>query len=437
VPVLLFTLGISVLSGVMFGAVPALRATQLGPLADLKDGAGASRAFVFRSGKLLIIAETALCLTIVTGAGLLVRTLDKLENVNLGFNRDHLVLFSVRPGLNGYKDERLVQYYQELQQRVEALPGILAAGFSSRPPIGAGTGSSSAIIDGITPPDRPVPFLRHQVGPDYFRALGVPVVAGRAIGAQDTRNATPVVLINEKLAAVYFHGDNPLGHTMNFGTPAKRMEYTIVGVVKDVKYSQIRREAPPTVYFSYPQFLSIPVAMTYELRTTFNAASVVDAIRREAFTLDRNVPLVDVRSQAEVIDQAVFLERTIAALTAWFAALALLLACVGLYGTTSYAVSQRTREIGIRMALGADHRQIRLTVMREVLLLLFSGVAIGLPLTLTMTRFLKGQLFDLAPYDPLTTVTAIAVISVVIALAGYLPARKASSIAPVIALRVE
>jgi predicted permease len=435
--VLLFALALSIVSGVFLGLGPAIRATRVQPVDGLKQGTGASRAGTGRSGKVLVASQIALCLVIVTSAGLFLRTVEKLQNVDIGFERDHLLLFTVRPGLNGYKEAPLSAYYSALQERVRALPGVQAVSFASRPPIGAGTGSSGGMIIGYTPVDSHISFYRHQIGPGYFEALGVPILAGRGIQSQDGPNSHHVVVINEKLAQTYFHGDNPLGHVMNFGSTQKPIEFEIVGVVKDVKYSQIRNDAPPTVYFSYLQYLSMPNAMTYEVRTAANPASLVEDIRRAGLALDRAVPVIDIKSQSDVIDQTVFLERTIAALTSAFGSLALLLACVGLYGTMSYAIAQRTREIGIRMALGAKRGDILLGVVRETLIITIAGLAIGLPLTLAATRSLGNQLFDLSPFDPETLLAAVIAISVVTLVAGYVPARRASTVAPIEALRTE
>jgi predicted permease len=432
-PVLLFTLALSVLCGILFGLAPAIRATRLQPVDGLKRGSTALPGGS-RSGKVLVAAQVALCLLIVTSSGLLLQTVEKLQTVNIGFDRDHLLLFTVRPGLNGYKGERLAAYYSKLQERLEALPGVKAASFSARPPIGAGQGSSGGVIEGYTPPDKQIEFLRHSVGPKYFEALGVPIVAGREIEERDDAVGPKVVLINERLAQTYFHNDDPLGHIIKFGSTRV---FEIVGVVKDVKYSRIRNEAPPTLYFSYQQFLSVPNGMTYEVRTAADPSSIVESVRREALALDRNVPVVNVKSQSDVVDQAVFLERTIAALTTAFGALALLLACVGLYGTMSYAIARRTREIGIRMALGARRSDILFAVIRETIVVVIAGLAVGVPITLASTRILKDQLFELSPSDPLTTVIAVAAISAVTLLAGYLPARRASTVTPIEALRTE
>ena len=437
IPVLLFTITISIISGILFGLAPAVRATRFEPLAGLKQSAGGSGKATFTSGKILVTAQIALCVMLVTGSGLFLRTLQKLQVVDIGFSRDRLLLFTVRPGLNGYKDERLSGYYLELQRRLGTLPGVQAAGFSSRPPIGAGTGRSGGVIDGYTAPDKPVEFFRHQIGPDYFKALGVPIVLGRAIGEQDVKNAARVAVINEKLVNTYFHGDNPLGHIVKFGSATEPMDFEIVGVAKDVKYSQIRTEAPPTIYFSYQQFLSIPNGMTFEVRTAGDPASTVEPIRKEALALDQAVPLVDVRSQSDVIDQAIYLERTVASLTSAFGALALLLACVGLYGTMSYTIARRTREIGIRMALGAKREDILFGVVRETMTVLFAGLAIGLPLTFAATRTVEDQLYGLTPHDLPTTVVAVVVISAVTFIAGFIPARRASAVAPIVALRTE
>ena len=367
----------------------------------------------------------------------MLRTLRNLETSAVGFDRDHLLLFTVRPGLNGYKEDRLIEYYSKLREHIQSIPGVQHASFASRSPLAGGTGRSGGVIDGITPDDRPVEFFRHQVGPDYFQALGVPVVLGRGIDKRDRVNDEKVVVVNEKLVATYFHGENPIGHYIKFGSNEKPMDFQIVGVVKDVKYGQVRNEAPPTLYFSYMQFLAIPNQMTFEVRTAGDPATIVESVRRECLAIDRNVPVVDVKSQAEAIDQTVYIERTLAALTSTFGVLALLLACVGLYGTMSYAIGRRTREIGIRMALGARRTDILFSIVLETAIVVAAGLLVGFPLTFAGTRLLKEQLFGLTPHDPMTTAAALISISAVTIFAGYLPARRAARVAPIVALRTE
>ncbi len=435
-PVLIFTFTLSAFTGVLFGLTPALRATRIDVTAGLKQTSDALHRNSVAPGKILVGAQVAMCLMIITGSGLFLRTLQKLQNVDLGFDRDHLLLFSVRPGLNGYRGERLVAYYDDLRHRIASLPGVRTATFSFRPPIGAGTGRSSGFIEGYTSPDKPIDFFRHQVGADYFKTFGVPVVLGRGIVEEDRANTSQVIVVNERLVSTYFHGDNPIGQVINFGSIAQPNRFEIVGIVTDVKYSQIRNDAPPTVYFPYLQW-SIPNGVTFEVRTAADPASIVEGVRREALAIDRNIPLVGVKSQADVMDQAVFLERTIAALTATFGSLALLLACVGLYGTMSYTIARRTREIGIRMALGAQRGAILFGVVRETLVVVAAGLLLGLPLTLAMTRLLKSQLFGVTPNDPATTAIAVLTISAVTLLAGYLPARRASAVPPIVALKTD
>jgi predicted permease len=430
---LAFTFALSMLTGVLFGLAPAFMATRTEVTSGLRQAA--SRAQRFAVGKILVGAQVGLCLVVITGSGLFLRTLGKLQAVDVGFERDHLLLFSVRPGANGYKDARLVAYYEELRRRVAALPGVQAATFSLRPPIGAGTGRSSGVIEGYTSADKQVSLLRHQVGADYFKTFRIPILAGRAIGEQDRANSARSIVINEKLARTYFHGDNPLGHIINFGSAA--LSFEIVGVAGDVKYSQIRNDAPPTVYLSYLQFLSLPVGVTFEAHTAADPAAIVESVRREAMAIDRNVPVVDVKSQSDVIDQAVFIERTIATLTIAVGLLALALACIGLYGTMSYTVSRRTREIGIRMALGAQRSTILIGVVRETLVVILAGLGLGLPLTSMLTRLIKGQLFGVAPNDPVTMATALIAITGVTLLAGYIPARRAAGVPPIVALKTD
>ena len=436
---LLFTAAVSILSGIIFGLMPAVRCTRVDVLGSLKQSAstspGSGNKFV--SGKILAGGQVALCLLLLITAGLFLGTLRKLQAVELGFDRQNLLLFGVRPGLNGYKDVQLSNFYLELQRRIRSIPGVRSVTFSQRGPIGEGTHSTSATIPGYTPGDKGVKLWAHTVGPDYFETLGIPVVMGRAIVPQDTGAAPHVLVVNQKVVHDVFHDDNPLGHRLNFGSGKRSAEYEVVGVVKNVKYAKLQDEVPPTVYFPYQQRPVILNVMTFEVRTAENVSALINAIQHEAQALDKDVPLVDMRSEVKVIDETLVLQRAFASVSTTFGGLALLLACVGLYGTMSYAVARRTNEIGIRMALGAERGNVLIMVLRETAVVVLIGFAAGFPLAWFATAALRSQLFGLTIHDSATMVAAIAIITAVTTLAGYIPARRASRVDPMVALRYE
>jgi predicted permease len=451
VRVMAFTAIVCIISGILFGLAPALRATRLDLLSSLKKPAAGSSAGRFATGKILVAGQVALCLLLLVSAGLLLRTLDRLQGQALGFNRQNLLLFTVRPGLNGYKGTQLDDYYLELQRRIQRIPGVQTVTFSDRNAIGAGSSSTSAKVPGYSEDGRGADFYRHIVGPDYFETLAIPMRLGRALGAQDTHSSPLVAVVNQKFVDKYMHGDDPLGHEIVFGRkePAR---YQIVGVASDVKYARIRDEVPPTVYFPHTQIFatgnyrgsqqdassfSWPF-MTFSIKSPrAGQASLLADIRRELTALDKNVPLVDVKTETQVISQVLFLDRTFAALSSAFGFLALLLACVGLYGTMAYAVARKTNEIGIRMALGAERGTILGMVLRETAAIILAGIAVGVPATWAASNLLKTRLFGLTPHDPWSIGLSVAATLLVTMLAGYIPARRASRVDPMVALRYE
>jgi predicted permease len=437
--VLAFTAAVSILSGIVFGLAPALAAIQVQPLTVLKQsGATATMsAKRFRAGKLLVGAQIALSFLLLICAGVLLRSLQSLQRVNLGFDRRCVVLFTVRPGLNGYSGQRLISYYEELKQRIRSIPGVRSAAFAQRNPIGEGGSITLVEVPGYTSPGKHINAYRHIVGEGYFDTLRIPVLLGRTIGPQDTSASQPVVVINQAFAKKYFHGDNPVGHEIQFGPHVEPVPMQVVGVVQDVKYEHIRDEAPPTLYVAYTQARSVSPLMTYGLRISGDKAAMVRSIEREALSVDAGVPVVNIRTEDEVVDQVLYLERTFAMLSSAFGGLALLLACVGVYGTIAYRVAQRTNEIGIRMALGAERANILKMILRETLVVVGGGLLVGLPLVWLATRMLSAQLYGLSAHDPLTLGIAILVIAAVTITAGLVPARRASKIDPIRALRYE
>ena len=448
--VLAFTAILCIVSGILFGLAPALRATRPDLVSSLKQPSSGTSGRRFAAGKILVAGQVALCLLLLISAGLLLRTLNTLQRLDLGFNRQNVVLFTVRPGLNGYKSTQLDDFYLDLQRRIQRIPGVEAVTFSDRNAIGAGSSITLGTIPGFVEKGQDANFYRHIVGPDYFETLAIPTRIGRPLGAQDTHSAPLAVVVNQKFVDKYMRGENPIGHEIVMGRKKQPARYQIVGVASDVKYARIREEAPPTVYFSHTQiFASVGgyqqdapgfswPFMTFSVKSPLaGQASLIAGIRSELSALDKNVPMVDVRTEAQVISEVLFLERTFAALSSAFGFLALLLACVGLYGTMAYAVARKTNEIGVRMALGAKRGTILAMVMRETAMVVLGGVAVGIPAAWAASSLLKTQLFGLSSHDPWSIGLAIAATLVVTAIAGYIPARRAAQVDPMVALRYE
>ena len=438
--VLAFTAAVSILSGIVFGLMPALAATRVSVAPTLKDTrTQASLAGGrFRIGKALVGGQVALSLLLLVGSGLLLRTLNRLQHVSLGFDQHALLTFEVRPGLNGYEHQRLIDYYQELQRRLQSLAGVRSVTLTQHGPIDSGYSSNSAQIPGYTAPGQSVDIYRHEVGPDYFATLNVPILLGRAIGEQDTPGAPKAVVVNEAIVRRYFHGDKPIGkHLVYDGRNKSLSSYEIVGVARDMKYGNLRNDPPPTAYWSYQQPKLISAQMVFLVRTEGDPQSIENSVRQVSLDLDRGVPVVRMKTEEEVVEGSLLLERTFALLSSAFAGLALLLACIGLYGTIGYSVARRTAEIGVRMALGAERGRILLMILFEVSLLVIVGIVVGLPLAWMAARLLSHQLYELSPHDPLTLAGSVAAIVAITLLAGYVPARRASKVDPMVALRYE
>lgn len=446
--VLLFTAFVCIVSGILFGLAPALRATRTDLLTALKQPLSASYGGKLSTGKVLVGGQVALCLLLLVSAGLLLRTLNRLETAELGFNRQNVLLFTVRPGLNGYKSVQLDEFYLELQRRIQRLPGVDSVSFSDRNAIGAGTSSTSAVVPGYAENGDFADFHRHIVGPGYFATLGIPIRLGRSLGPEDNHGAPLAVVVNQRFVDKYMRGDNPLGREIVFTGKKSSSRFQIVGVAGNVKYGRIREEVPPTVYFPHTQIFaavgrdriesfSWPF-MTFAIRSPEAAEpSLLAGIRRELTALDKNVPMVEVRTETQVVAQVLSLERTFAALSSAFGFLALLLACVGLYGTMAYAVARKTNEIGIRMALGAERGAILAMVLRETAVIVVAGIAVGVLAAWIASGLLKTRLFGLTPHDPWSIGLAVAATLLVTMFAGYIPARRASRVDPMVALRYE
>ena len=447
--VLGFTALVSLLTGIFFGLAPALRGTRLDLTPALKEGAGrvaggapGGGRMRPRLGKVLVVAQAAMSLMLLVGAGLFVRTLRNLMTEDLGFDRTNLLLFGIDASRAGYKGQRLADFYREMQRRIEAIPGVRSATMSRHFLVNDGQGGAGVIIEGYVPKpgesdaDGSINIYTHYVGSRFFETLGVPLLVGRTIQDSDTGAAPGVGVVNQAFAKRYLGASSPIGRQFRFRS-SDPLDMTIVGVVGDATYGDMRKDPPPTVYVPFDQHLGILAWQNVEVRTAGNPISVVNAVRRTIQDLDRNVPMHDVITETEQIDQATFQERLFARLSSFFALLALALACVGLYGMLSYAVARRTNEIGIRMAIGAERSGIVRMVLREALLLALLGIAIGVPAALAASRVVSTMLFGLRPTDPFTLAAATLLMVCVAALAGYLPARRASRVDPMVALRYE
>jgi macrolide transport system ATP-binding/permease protein len=445
--VLGFTAAVSILTGILFGLSPALRSTRLDLTPALKESGGKEpgatpgrHARRVGIGSTLVVAQVSLSLLLLVGAGLFVRTLTNLENVNAGFDERNLLLFGIDPTQDGYKGQRLADFYRQLAQGIAAQPGVRSVSMSSATLIGGGMSSLSTFIQGNAPKqadkDGGVSAYVNEVGPNFFETLGIPIVLGRTIKERDTSTAPKVVVVNQEFAR-QFLGGSPVGRRLGFDGKKGSGEYEIVGVVGGAKYEDLRSDVPPTVYIATLQEPADLGAMHFEVRTAGDPNQMIPAVRRVAEGLDSNLALFDVRSQVQQIDQTLFQERLFARLTGFFGMLALLLGCIGVYGVMAFAVTRRTREIGIRMALGASRSGILGMVLRETLVLVAIGITLGVFGALEATRLISSLLFGLKPNDPLTIAGAALLLVAAAAFAGYVPARRASRVDPMVALRYE
>ncbi len=435
VAVLVFTAALSVLTATLFGLVPALRSTRVDLVSALKESAPALSGGGGRLGKLLVIAQVALSLVLLIGAGLFIRILVNLETMDVGYSRADLLLLQVDPAASGYAKSQQVPLMRSLIMHLRSIPGVLGVTVSENGLFSdLDSGSDSFRIEGFTPARKEDMSCNFdQVGPQYFQVLGAPILVGRDFDERDTARAPAVVIVNDTMARFYFGKSDPIGKQILNGND----HYRIIGVVRDMKEGNLKGKTERRLYAPLLQTTDRISPLNFEIRTRVDSAQMIPAIRHEMQVFDRNLKVLSIASVRSLMDESISDERLIAQLCGFFGILALFLAATGLYGVMAYATSRRANEIGLRMALGAEGRNVIWMVLRETLLVLVAGVAIGLPVALIAARLIAAMLAGLSANDPITIGVAISVMLIMGALAGVIPATRASRINPIVALRQE
>jgi predicted permease len=437
--ILAFVLAITSVTGIVFGIAPALRGTRMNISSTLKE---TSRSVVGSRNlltKSLLIVQVAISLVLLVGAGLFLRTLHNLRHVDIGFNPQNLLLFRVNPQLNRYDDARIGMLYRQMVERIGSVPGVQAVAMSQPALLSGSVNSTSIYVQGrayaAESRERDSNSInRMVVSPNFLETMGIPVVGGRGLSDSDNPSAPKVVVINQAAARQFFPNENPIGR--HFGSSLETTgQLEVVGVVRDAKYDSVRDAAPPTMY--------VPAAQTrlgsavLEIRTAGSPTGAVAGVREAVRQIDPNLPVLDVSTQLEQIERRFSQERTFAVAYALFGGVAVALAAVGLFGLMSYSVARRTNEIGIRMALGARREDVLRLVLGESMVLVVTGVVLGVATALAASRLVTKLLFGLAPTDILSVLGAVLVMMLVSAIAGYLPARRASRVDPMVALHAE
>jgi putative ABC transport system permease protein len=440
VRVLAFTAGVAVLTGLLFGLAPAWRGTRVEPQSAMKaNGRGVIEGSRFGLGKTLVVVQVALSLVLVVGAGLMLTTFFRLERLDPGFEREHILLVSVDLRNGHYPQERRGAVFEEMLQHLRTLPGVRSASASRMTPISGGFWNQDLQIEGYMSKGKDDTLVYfNQVSDRFFETLGTGMLAGRDFNSHDTPESPKVAVVNQTLANKFFSGQNPIGKRYRAEEGNKLSDVVeIIGVVKDAKYGTLREEILPTAYLATNQNGKPDQSMTFEVRVTAGApTALVSGVKSSIAEVNRDVS-VQFKTLALQVDESLARERLLATLSGFFGGLALILAMVGLYGVMSYNVARRRNEIGIRMALGAEQAQVLRMVLREVAVLVALGLVIGLGATIGTTRFVESFLYGLKGNEPWALASAAVVLALVAGLAGFLPARRASRLEPMNALRDE
>src|SRR5215217_2839588 len=439
--VLLFTAGVSIVAGLLFGLVPAIQASRTNLSAAMKEKNRLRAGFMRLSpSSLMVVLQVGLSMVLLTGGGLFARSLMKLQSEDLGFDRNNVLLVGIDPRLAGYKPDELATLYQQIIERLSTLPQVRNVSVATYAPLSGTRRTSSIQVNGYTPqPGEDLATQDILTGPKYAETLGLPLLRGREIDQRDTPSARQVAVVNETFANRYFKDQNPIGRTFSFDDDSDRKQWIeIIGVVGDLKGQDAREKPESTVYRPILQVQDQGAySCTIHIRTVSDPTSLTPQVRQMINQINDKIPVFGVTTLDDQLHQNLSQERLIAQLVSFFGALALILACIGLYGVMAHGVARRTNEIGIRMALGARGGNIAWMILRETLYLVLAGLVIGVPAALMGGRLISSQLFGVSPTDPLLLIVAAAVLMVVALLAGYLPARRAARVNPLNALRYE
>lgn len=430
--VLAFCVAVALATTMLSGLLPALRAGHTDPLEALK-ARGALNAPRLRLGRVLVAAQIALSLLLLTGAGLYLRTVINLRNIDAGFDPEKLLVFQINPTVAGYNDAQLAGFYDQLQNQLAATPGVKDATLMMNPLLDNQSWSGGfSFPNRATPPGVDLQTHRLIVGERYFSTLDIPVTEGRPLVAGDDQGTFKAIVVNQAFAKKYLPNENPIGQTVNF----LRADWQIVGVCGDTKYGNLKEPAPPTAYLSFRQ-IPLNYRTSFAVRTVLPPLALSRAVRQVVAALNPVIPVSRLVTQEQLRDGNISEERLFATLCAALAGLALLLSCIGLYGLMAYNIARRTSEIAIRMALGAPPRTVTRSFLREALVLALIGIGVGLPIVLAGSRVIKSQLYDVQPNDPATLAIVIVVLIAITFLASWLPARRAARVDPMVALRQE
>jgi len=443
VRVLLFTLGTCVLTAGLFGIAPALRGSRTQVAGALSantrttSGAGASAQHVLP--KALIVFQVTLSLVLLTVAGLLLRTMENLRAQDLGMNRTNILLVNTNPKFAGYQPERLNTLYDRILARIDALPGVQSASMSGGPPLQRGSWGSPIDLDGRpTPPTENISALLNRVSAGYFETLETPLLRGRTIRAEDHADGVKAAVVNKTFANRYFPSGDAVGHSFTIADPGAAGVWHIVGVVRDSKHNNPAERPAPFAWLATTQLTgNDQYAYWIEVRSAGDPHKIASEVRAALAEVDANLPILEMKTIEEQFDSLIDQQRFVSKLASVFAGLALMLACIGLYGVMTYSVVRRTTELGVRMALGAPQVGLLWMVLRESLVLLAIGVVLGLPLSLAATQAIKAGLFGVSPADPVTLIAAVVVLSAALVTGSLIPARRATRVDPMTALRCE
>jgi predicted permease len=435
--VLAFAAAISLAAGLLFGMIPGWQAMHINVNRSLKGvgntAAGRNTRWL---GKGLVITQISLSIVLLIGAGLFVRTLVNLSRTTLGFRSDRLLLFELDPPRTRYSDARMTMLYQQLEEKIAAIPGVRSVSLSNIAIIGDGYSGTTFHVPGRSPQSNQERVQINSVGTDFFRTMGIPLLQGRAFTEHDTSSAPAVAVVNQALARRFFPRENPIGQIFEADSDDANGPIQIIGIAADTRYADLRAETPPIFYIPYQQQPNAS-HMVVEVRTAPEPGAVLSQVRASVEVLDRELPMINVRTMTDQLTASLSAERIFANLTAGFGLLALVLASIGIYGIMTYTVSRRNQEIGLRMALGEQRASVVWMVLREALGMLAVGIVAGIGCSLALSRFIAAQLFGLRAVDTWIYATAIALLSAVAVVSSFLPARRASAIDPLTTLRYE